>query len=83
MKTPVQIQLARILPLALLLSATPIVWAAPTDTRTILGTADQQAVEAQAITVFNSPAVKEQVAASRRLFLASPVAVSQGVEGEC
>jgi hypothetical protein len=39
-----------------------------------LATADQQAVEALATTIFATPAVKEQIARSKQLFLASPVA---------
>ena len=77
MKTPAQTRLIRAFPLTLLLSATVVSRAASTDTLTILGTAEQQAVETQAIAVFNSPAVKEQIAASRRLFLQSPVAVTE------
>jgi hypothetical protein len=74
MNTPAQTQLFRFLPLALIFSAAPISHA--TNELTILGTPEQREVETEAIEIFNSPAVKAQIAASRRLFLASPVAAS-------
>jgi hypothetical protein len=74
MNTPAQTQLFRLLPLALIVSAAPIAHAA--NELTILGTPEQREVETEAIEIFNSPAVEAQIAASRKLFLASPVAAS-------
>jgi hypothetical protein len=74
MNTPAQTQLFRLLPLALIVSAVPIAHAA--NELTILGTPEQREVETEAIEIFNSPAVEAQIAASRKLFLASPVAAS-------
>jgi hypothetical protein len=72
MNTPAQTQLIRLLPLTLIFSAAPIAHAA--DEPTILGTPEQREVETEAIEIFNSPAVKAQIAAAKKLFLASPVA---------
>jgi len=79
MNTPAQSQLLRLLrllPLTLILSAAAPAQPAPLDKLTTLGTVDQREVETEAIEIFNSPAIKEQVAAAKRLFLASPVATS-------
>ena len=76
MKTPAQNELTRVFPLTLLLSAAATAQPAPTSSVTTLATPDQRAVETQAIKVFASPAVQQQITASKRLFLASPVASS-------
>jgi hypothetical protein len=49
---------------------------APLDKLTTLGTPDQREVETEAIEIFNSPAIREQVVSAKRLFLASPVATN-------
>jgi hypothetical protein len=74
MNTPAQTQLIRLLPLTLIFSAAPLAHAA--NELTILGTPEQREVETEAIEIFNSPAVKAQIAASKQLFLASPVAAT-------
>ena len=76
MNTPAQTRLFRLLPLSLILSGAATAQPAPPDRLTILGTPDQREVETEAIEIFNSPAIKKQVAATKRLFLASPVAAT-------
>lgn len=85
MNTPAQSQLLYLVPLSLLLSAAatagPVAaGAAQTPTPgavTILGTPEQREVETEAIEIFNSPVIREQIATSKQLFLDSPVAVSE------
>jgi hypothetical protein len=76
MNTPAQTQLLRLLPLTLILSTAATAQPPPPDKLTTLGTADQREVETEAIEIFNSPTIQAQVAAAKRLFLASPVATS-------
>jgi hypothetical protein len=76
MNTPAQTQLLRLLPLTLILSGAAAAQAAVPNELTTLGTRDQREVETEAIEIFNSPAIREQVAASKQLFLASPVAAT-------
>ena len=75
MKTPVQNKLLGVLPLTLILSATATAGPAASGVAA-LATPDQRAVETQAIRIFASHAVTEQIAVSKRLFLSSPVATS-------
>jgi hypothetical protein len=76
MNTPAQTQLFRLLPLTLILSTAATAQPAPPDRLSTLGTPDQREVETEAIEIFNSPAIRAQVAAAKRLFLASPVAAT-------
>jgi len=77
MNTPAQSQLTRLIPLTLLLSAAAVAQTAPPGKLTILGTAEQREVETEAIEIFNSTVVREQIAATKRLFLNSPVAATE------
>jgi len=76
MKTPTPNRLARVIPVGLILSATAAAATAAGGGVSALATPDQQTVETQAIKVFASRAVTDQIAESKRLFLASPVADS-------
>ena len=62
--------------LALILSAAAGAQTVPPPQLTILGTADQKAVESTAIEIFNSAPVKAEISAAKRLFLATAVAGS-------
>lgn len=74
MNTAAQTKFSRLLPWTVFFYAAAAAQAG--NELSILGTPEQREVETRAIEIYNSPAVKQQIAASRRLFLASPVAAT-------